>query len=160
MRIRLIALGLTVLAVTGCSDGGDSMEPTASLAEVQATAQKSVNDAAAAIFPAGFSLENQGPQPLQCTGASGRADGRVLTSVNFWVNGPDRIHDNAYFDALKKWWAAHGWALVKDSRPGDMFINANHDDYLMSLEATKDGRLNIGASTPCVWKTGTPESTP
>ena len=136
------------------------MEPTAKLADVQATAQRLVNDAATAIFPPGFKLEDQGQQPLPCTGPSGRPDGRVLTSVNFWVNEVDRAQNNSYFDALKTWWAAHQWSLANDSRPGDMFINAGHDGYLMSLEASKEGRLNIGASTPCVWQNGTPESKP
>ena len=153
---RLAIIVATILMVVVACGGGNNMEPTTSLADAQATAQKAVKDAAAAVFPPGFTLQDQGPQPLNCTDSAGKADGRVLVGVSFWVDGPDRAQNNSYFDALKNWWSTHGWSLVKDKRPGDMFINASHDDYLMSLESTTDGRLTIGASTPCVWRYGTP----
>ena len=153
-RFALLVVAVLV-ATVAC--GGDKVEPSISLADAQATASKDLREAAAAVFPPGFSLEEMPPQPLPCTGSSNRPDGRVLVGVSFWVNGIDNARNNSYFDALKNWWTAHGWAVATDSRPGDMFVNAGRDGYLMSLQASVNGRLSLGNSTPCVWRSGTPE---
>ncbi|WP_254896812.1 hypothetical protein [Amycolatopsis sp. Hca4] len=153
----LAAAAATALlfTVSACGEQGN-MEKTASLAEVQANADKMVKDAAGAVFPSGFDLTDQGPQPLQCNDSTDRPTGKVLTSVNYWVDGIDTAANTTYFDKLKTWFAANGWHVETDKRPHDLFLNASRDDYLMSLEASSAGRLNIGASTPCVWRDGTP----
>lgn len=144
-----------LFTVSACGEQGD-METTASLVEVQANADKMVKDAANAIFASGFHLTDQGPQPLQCNDSADRPTGKVLTSVNYWVDGIDKAANAMYFDKLKTWFTANGWHVETDKRPHDLFLNASRDDYLMSLEASSAGRLNIGASTPCVWRDGTP----
>lgn len=153
----LAAALATVLlfTVSACAEQGD-MEKTASLVEVQANADKMVKDAANAVFASGFRLTDQGPQPLQCNDAGDRPTGKVLTSVNYWVDGIDTTANAASFDKLKTWFTANGWHVEADKRPHDLFLNASRDGYLMSLEASSAGRLNIGASTPCVWRDGAP----
>lgn len=152
-------LGILVIAVaiaaTAC--GGNSMEPTVSLADAQARLQKDIHDAATAVFPQGFTLEDQGPSPQNCTDSVGKTDGQVNMGMGFWVNGIERARNDEYFDALKNWWSTHGWSSKTDSRPKDMFINATRDGYLMGLGSSVDGRLTIEGTTPCVWRNGTPE---
>lgn len=144
-----------LFTVSACGEQGD-MEKTASLIEVQANADKMVKDAASAVFASGFHLTDQGPQPLQCNDSSDRPTGKVLTSVNYWVDGVDKAANAGYFDKLKTWFTTNGWHVEADKRPQDLFLNASQNGYLMSLEASSAGRLNIGASTPCVWRDGTP----
>lgn len=160
-RLRWLLVLVVLLATTaGCGDN-HPMDPTISLTEAQTAAANQIREAAAGTFPPGFTLEELPPQPLNCTDSSGNPTGQVLLGVTFWVNGlPTPQNNNAYFDALKAWWASHGWALSTDSRPADMFINATRDGYLMSLSANINQRLAIGNSTPCVWRNGIPSSSP
>lgn len=153
--LAAVPAAMLLVTVAACGEQGD-MEKTASLVEVQATADKMVKDAANAVFASGFHLTDQGPQPLQCNDSSDRPTGKVLTSVNYWVDGIDNAANTTYFDKLKTWFTANGWHVEADKRPHDLFLNAARDDYLMSLEASSAGRLNIGASTPCVFRDGTP----
>jgi hypothetical protein len=148
-------LAAIITVVVACE--GSSMEPSMSLTEAQASLHKEIKDAATASFPSGFTLEDRGPQPQKCTDSVGKPDGRENMGMLFWVNGADRANNNAYFDALKNWWTTHGWSPDTDSRPGDMFMNATRDGYLMGLESTPDGRLTIEGTTPCVWPNGTPQ---
>ncbi|HWD81409.1 MAG TPA: hypothetical protein VG497_21085 [Kribbella sp.] len=134
------------------------MKPTISLAEAQATAAAQIREAAAATFPAGFTLEELPLQPLNCTDSSGAPTGQVLIGITFWVNGIAAEQNNTYFDTLKAWWTSHGWTLSTDSRPQDKFMNATRDGYLMSLRANINGRIAIGNSTPCVWRNSTPST--
>jgi hypothetical protein len=136
------------------------MDPTITLADAQATAINQIREAAAGAFPVGFTLEDLPPQPLNCTDSSGKPTGQVLLGVTFWVNDVPTAQNNALFDALKAWWAGHGWTLGTDSRPADMFINATRDGYLMSLRASVNRRLAIGNSTPCVWRNGNQRTSP
>ncbi|MEV7038368.1 hypothetical protein [Amycolatopsis sp. NPDC051061] len=154
--LRWLLVLVVLLATTaGCGDD-HPMEPSLSLAEAQQAAANQIREAAAGTFPPGFTLEELPPQPLNCTDSSGKPTGQVLLGVTFWVNDLPGTDNNAYFGALKAWWAGHGWTLSTDSRPEDMFINATRDGYLMSLRANVNQRLAIGNSTPCVWRNRTP----
>ncbi|WP_116200483.1 hypothetical protein [Amycolatopsis circi] len=137
------------------------MQPTDTADQAREKAQAAVHAAAAAIFPAGYKLAESPLQSRPCTDDSNQPTGQVSVSADFWVDGPDRSQNNKYYDNLKKWWSENGWSLETDSRPRDLFANAQRDGYLMSLEGTatgpNKGRLNIGASSPCVWPNGTPE---
>ncbi|WP_372672790.1 hypothetical protein [Amycolatopsis kentuckyensis] len=137
------------------------MEPTITLAQAQQAVGDQIREAAAGTFPPGFTLEGLPPQPLNCTDSSGKPTGQVLLGVTYWVNNlPGNQDINTYFDALRAWWKGHRWTLSTDSRPADMFINATRDGYLMSLRANVNHRLAIGNSTPCVWRDGTPSTSP
>ncbi|WP_410573617.1 hypothetical protein [Amycolatopsis sp. cmx-4-61] len=130
------------------------MKPALSLADAQTAAAAQIREAAAGTFPPGFTLEELPPQPLNCTDSADKPTGQVMVGISFWVNGIVAARNAGYFDALKAWWAAHGWAPGADSRPGDLFVNATRDGYLMSLQASIENRLTIGNTTPCVRRTG------
>ncbi|WP_460443582.1 hypothetical protein [Amycolatopsis stemonae] len=137
----------------GSSHGG----PALPLADARAAAVAQIRDAAAAVFPPGFTLQPLPSLPANCTDAVDRPTGYVLVGVTFWVDGIPTNRNNSYFDALYGWWVAHGWTPRLDSRPADMFTNAtSNDGYLMSLRANVQARLAIGATTPCLPANGTP----
>lgn len=153
-RLAIIA-AVTITIIAACGD--NEMKSTVSVADGQATASKYAKDAATETFPPGFSLAEKPPQSMPCTDASDKVTGQIRADVSFSVNGIDGVQNNNYFDRLKSWWSSHGWTLVTDSRPGDMFINAARDGYLMSLQSGMQGQLFIGTNTPCLWRNGTPE---
>ncbi|MFE0022643.1 hypothetical protein [Amycolatopsis sp. NPDC059021] len=148
---------MMMTVVAAC--GGNEMKATISVADGQANASKYTKDAAAETFPPGFSLEEKPSQSMPCTDVSDKTTGQIRADASFLVNGIDSAQNNSYFDKLKSWWASHGWTPVTDSRPGDMFINAARDGYLMSLQASMQGKLFIGTNTPCLWRNGTPDQT-
>ncbi|WP_410617383.1 hypothetical protein [Amycolatopsis sp. lyj-109] len=154
------ALAVLLATTAGCGDN-QPMNPTITLTQAQTAATDQIREATTGAFPPGFTLEELTPQPLNCIDSAGKPTGQVLIGVTFWINGlPTTQNNNAYYDALKTWWASHGWTLSTDSRPADMFINATRDGYLMSLRANINQRLAIGNSTPCVWRNGTPSTSP
>lgn len=152
LRQLFLAAALTSTAACGSSH----MEPAATLADAQTTAAKLIRDAAAAVFPPGYTLQPLTPLPLNCTDFLDRPTGRTEVGVTFWINDVPTTHNDDYFDALHRWWIQHGWASTTDSRPTDMFTNAiNGDGYLMSLTANVKARLALGATTPCLPTDGT-----
>src|SRR3979490_3139646 len=90
-----LALLIAAVLTTVVACGGDSMEPTVSLADAQATLQKAIKDAAAAVFPPGFTLDDQGPLPQNCTDSVGKPDGRVNMGMSFSAGGIDQAKNNA-----------------------------------------------------------------
>ncbi|MBB4684760.1 hypothetical protein [Amycolatopsis jiangsuensis] len=134
------------------------MESSLSFDQARTAALNEVHAAVAAVFPAGYKLADDFVPQLPCTDVSDRPTGQVHASVSFWVDSIDRTRNNAYFDALARWWTDNGWKLEVDDRPKDLFMNARRDDYLMGMQATPEGRLNIGVDSPCAWPDGTPES--
>ncbi|WP_143168587.1 hypothetical protein [Amycolatopsis australiensis] len=151
LYLRPLLLAVVLASATGC--GGD---PTITLAEAQSAAAGQIRAAAAAVFPPGYTLQPLPPLPLNCTDFRDRATGRVQVGVTFWVDGVATTGNDAYFDAMHRWWDNHGWTSTANSRPGDMFTNAiSGDGYLMSLRANAEAHLAIGATTPCLTGDGT-----
>jgi hypothetical protein len=159
LRLPIAALTVVLLATTSC--GGASMQPTVSAEQAKQATLSMVHAAAAAVFPPGYRLTEITEPDEPCTDASDKETGQVRVGVTFWVDGPDRSRNDLYYDSIKKWWSDNGWKIENDNRPGDLFANAQHDGYLMSLQGavlgSETGRLNIGASSPCVWPSGTPD---
>ncbi|WP_409181754.1 hypothetical protein F9C11_35590 [Amycolatopsis sp. VS8301801F10] len=148
-----------VFSLTSCGNG-DKVESPLSFDQAREVALNSVHAAAAAVFPAGYKLADDYVPQLPCTDASDRPTGQVHASVSFWVEGLDHARNNAYFDALARWWTSNGWNLETDDRPKDLFVNARRDGYLMGMQATPDGRLNLGVDSPCAWPQSAPSSEP
>lgn len=156
---NLTFLALFTFALTSCGNG-ETVKPSLSFDQARETALKAVHAAAAAVFPPGYKLTDDFVPQLPCTDVSDRPTGQAHASVSFWVDGIDRTRNNTYFDALAHWWTSNGWKPETDDRPKDLFTNAQRDDYLMGMQATPDGRLNIGVDSPCAWPHGAPESEP
>ncbi|WP_329067351.1 hypothetical protein [Amycolatopsis sp. NBC_01480] len=138
------------------------MQPTLSAEQAQQRVLSFVHAAAEASFPAGYKLTELPLQPMPCTDDFDHETGQFSLGITYWVDGPDRAHNNTYYENLKKWWVNNDWTVRTDTWLNKKFANASSkDNYLMSLTATTTGkvlgRLSIGASSPCVWPHGTPE---
>ncbi|MEV6912170.1 hypothetical protein [Amycolatopsis sp. NPDC051071] len=85
--------------------------------------------------------------------------GRFEISATYEVTGLDPAKFAEYFDAIVKWWSAHGFEVLTDSRPKDqyVFVRNNRDAFDMSVQANDLGKFYLGATSPCVWPNGTPE---
>ncbi|PFG49375.1 hypothetical protein ATK36_4526 [Amycolatopsis sulphurea] len=138
------------------------MQPTISSEQAKRITVNTVHSAATASFPPGYKLTEIVFPNESCTDSSDNDTGQIRVGITYWVDGPDRAHNNAYYENLKRWWHNNGWTVETDTWSGKQFANAHNDDgYLMSLTGTVTGpvlgRLSIGASSPCVWPNGTPE---
>lgn len=144
-KIRLLVIVGLLALVAACG----SQQPV-SFSDARAKASNDVHEAIAGAFPSGTYLEETLVSNLNCTDSFNRPTGEVMASVRFWVNVLDTSKNNAQFDKLKGWWAEHHWSVKNDSWPGDMFMNATRDDYLMSVEVGAGDRISIGESAPCM----------
>jgi hypothetical protein len=141
------------------------MQPTPSSEQAKQATVDVVHVAAANSFPPGYKLTEIVFPNESCTDSSDHETGQIRVGITYWVDGPDRTHNNTYYDKLKKWWQDNGWTIETDTWSDEQFANAHSSDgYLMSLTGTVTGsvlgRLSIGASSPCVWPKGTPEPRP
>jgi len=50
--------------------------------------------------------------------------------------------------------------VLRDERPDKLSISVEDEEdfFRMSLQVSDQGSLSIGASSPCVWPEGTPNS--
>ncbi|MEV0071581.1 hypothetical protein [Amycolatopsis sp. NPDC050768] len=161
-RLLLLAV-FGVLLFTSISCGGAPMQTTQSAEQAQQSVLNFVHAAAAASFPAGYKLTELPLQPMPCTDNFDHETGQFSVGITYWVDGPDRAHNNDYYGKLVKWWSDNGWSVRADTWLNKHFVNASSKEgYLMSLTATTTGnvlgRLSIGVSSPCVWPHGTPEA--
>ncbi|MBB5856571.1 hypothetical protein ACFQ05_27160 [Amycolatopsis umgeniensis] len=85
--------------------------------------------------------------------------GRYEISATYEVTGLDKAKFAEYFDAIVRWWSAHDFEVLTDSRPKDQYVFArnNADAFDMSVQANDLGKFYVGATSPCVWPNGTPE---
>jgi hypothetical protein len=139
-RIRYLILAVLLAVVTACS----GVQQPDMVAIVQDTAVAHLRNAADEVFPTGYKLEEVPRLPLNCS------NGGTLYGIQYIVHGIDRTENDSYFDRMKLYWQAYGWKIQNDDRPNDMFMNADKDDYLMSVRGGMTGQIAIGESTPCV----------
>lgn len=88
----------------------------------------------------------------------GGPPGRYEVGRTYWLDGLPSDRNGSYVDALCSYWRSHGFRVLADTRPNDLFVSVEHDDdaFRMSVVASDDGRLSLGASSPCIWPDGTP----
>ncbi|SDY16209.1 hypothetical protein SAMN05421504_104713 [Amycolatopsis xylanica] len=102
-----------------------------------------------------YASENRG----SCTDPSDNgAQGRVLASRSYEVNGLPSDKIPSYFDALRTWWLNHGFHVL-DNTPQNEFlwVENNADGFRMTFKASP-GKKNLFliSTSPCVWPGGKP----
>lgn len=88
--------------------------------------------------------------------------GRVVPYAEYKITGLPPDQYNHYFDVLRQWWASHGFRVLADDRPKDLYlwVENNGDGFRMALQANDVGPLYLTSTAPCVWPNGTPEPSP
>jgi hypothetical protein len=163
----ILSMTVVAVAVTSCSPSdnpGGPMKNTITQQQAIERVDQYIHDAVAALEPP-VRLEVQyGSDDSACDDPTDNGPkGRITVSRVYWLNDLPAEKHSAYIDALKQWWQDHDFALGRDDRPDDIYVTAEnrHDGFRMGIEGTVTGppRLSLGASSPCVWRKGTPEPT-
>jgi hypothetical protein len=165
---RTITIAITTaVTVASCSSPDNPEVPVKNTITQQQAIERVdqyIRDAVAAIAP-GAQLEVvYGSDDSACDDPTDNGPkGRITVSRDYWLNDLLPEKHNEYIDALKQWWQEHDFRLMRDDRPGDIYVTAENrqDGFRMGIEGTVTGppRLSLGASSPCVWRNGTPEPT-
>lgn len=85
--------------------------------------------------------------------------GRKFANHSYEILGLDPQQIPNYFDALKSWWEANNFTVLKDDRRPDrefLWVENNEDGFRMTLKANDLREMYLYASSPCVWPDGTP----
>ncbi|MFE1165761.1 hypothetical protein [Nocardiopsis sp. NPDC058789] len=135
------------------------MEETITEDEAAAKVDQHIANAVAAL-PETVELEPLGPVAFaSCDDPTdGGPRGRVTVSLDQWLNGLPVEENEQNAELLYQYWTANGYRVLRDERPDKLSIAVENeeDGFLMSLRASIQGDLSLGASSPCVWPEGTP----
>ena len=136
------------------------MEETITQEKAAEKAQEHIDNAMAAL-PDDAELEEQGGTNIAACDdpTDGGSRDRVTVSNGYGIRGLPVEDNDANIDLLHEYWTANGYRVLTDSRPDDVFVSVVHEEdaFMMSIQASIQGSLSIGASSPCVWPEGTPE---
>lgn len=94
----------------------------------------------------------------ECPSADDAPGVRVEVSRGYWLDDLAPERSGRYVEALVAHWTGNGFRVLADARPADMFVSVENaeDGFRMSVALSADGRLSLGASSPCVRPDGAP----
>jgi hypothetical protein len=153
----MVVLSVITLAATGCA-GGVGMQNTMTLDQATRRAHE-LFDQAVAQLPGAIVVSRGAEEPSTCDDPTDHGPaGRNFISVDKRIDGLQVDQYNRYFDVLRDYWLSHGFRLLDDARPKDMYmwVESNSDGFQSSLKANNRGEFYMGTSSPCVWPNGTP----
>lgn len=152
------AIFIAAAVLLSACTGGVGMEPTMTLTEANNAVDEHVTEAVAQI-PGDTELDERGrSEDFPCDDPDDHGPGgRKIADRDYEVLGIDPDQIPAYFDTLKAWWLANGFAeLTNEPKYEYLWVENTHDGVRMSLQANDEGHLYITAASPCVWPNGTP----
>jgi hypothetical protein len=155
-----------VAALASCGpEQGVPMKNTITQQQANERVERYVQDAASTL-PTSVRLELAASQEaLDCSDPTdGGPRGRVTASRGYWLRDLPREQNAEHINALVQWWKDHGFVVLTDSRPKDNYVWVENpaDSFRMSIQETVDDprQLTLGATSPCVWPTGSPAPKP
>ncbi|WP_017570679.1 hypothetical protein [Nocardiopsis halotolerans] len=137
------------------------MEPTITEAEAADKVREHIDNAMTALPESAELEERRGTIVAACDDPTDGGSGdRVTVGERFWIRGLPMEDNEQNVEALHGYWTTSGYRVLHDQRPDKLFLAVEHEEdaFGMSIRTAGDGGLTIGASSPCVWPEGTPES--
>lgn len=134
------------------------MEPTITLEQANQRVERYI-EGVTSVFPAGATLKLQESfDDYPCTDPDDLGpEGRRIASRTFQVMGSSHSEIPQYFAAVLSWSKQHNFVVLKHEPTNEyLWMENKSDGFRMSLEANRKGELYVGATSPCVWPTGTP----
>lgn len=85
--------------------------------------------------------------------------GLVRATLDYELTGVNAEELPEYFRSMRRWWSSHEYKILKDT-PHNKYLWVEHspDGFRLALEANDFGEVYLGATSPCVWPSGTPQS--
>lgn len=157
-------VALTLL-LPGCGpdpageSGDEEMELTMNQEEAEERVEELITEATA-VLPDSLELEPLGGMTANpCDDlANGGAEGPVSVGRTYWLDGLPVTENEASVELLLEFWAVNGYRVTDDRRPDSVFVEHEEGSFRMSVQASVEGDLSIGASSPCVQREGAPNS--
>ncbi|WP_433539799.1 hypothetical protein ACQP10_24900 [Streptosporangium sandarakinum] len=159
--IAILIIAASIIA--GCSEGEVLDKPTITEVEALARVEHLIKGAAAAIKPEPkLDLYRPSLNSNGCPDSAGGDSGnRMMVSRSYYLRGipQERLAEAAM--QVKHYWERQGHYIEGASANGlNISGRSRPDGFLLSLDATDSDNgvvLGIGATSPCVWRNGTPE---
>lgn len=85
--------------------------------------------------------------------------GRRFASRTYRVTELNSAEIPTYYNDLKAWWPQHGFKILTDDpRPNRQYlwVENENDSFRMAFQSNDLGEMYLIASSPCVWREGTP----
>ena len=156
-----ISMATLILAtcITGCGQRA-GMEETITQDEAAEKVQEHINGVMSSL-PDEAELETRrGTLFAACDDPTdGGPKDRVTVSERLWVRGLPIEDNETNIKRIYDYWINNGYQVLRDERPEKSSITVEDEDsFAAFLRVSDQGSLSIGASSPCVWPEGTPNS--
>lgn len=92
------------------------------------------------------------PSSPACEGEPGDDNHKVNVRHVFWIDGIPEWQNEEIVEYLHSYWNTGNWHVTTGERPESPRLKARNraDDFGMDLAISEDGRLSLGAYSPCV----------
>jgi hypothetical protein len=159
MSVRLLMLVVLLVVVQGCgSEKGDAGVTTITKDQALQQIDEYVRQAISVLPPTARLEAISESVTHRCDDPTDNGpQGRVFASNIYWIRDIPQENNDKYVADLRRWWSDNGFAIVTDSWDKAQVITLENpqNGFRMSLGGP-NGKLNIGASSPCVWPYGKP----
>lgn len=147
------------------------MERTITLAQAQQRVDTYLETARAAISPRSTLVDENAtpgqapdvnPDTMACEDEAGQPLGTVNVGKQRRLQGLDGENRHGVYAAFRGWLAGNGFRVTSDNENSPQHqsvIAKNQQGFGITLDSV-NGRYFLSASSPCVWRHGTPEPTP
>lgn len=159
--VCVVTLGLALSACGSTQDGNTEMNESMTQGEAATKVQEHI-DGVMSSLPDEAELEKrQGMIFASCDDPTdGGPKDRVTVGERLWIRGLPTEENETNIDRIYDYWTNNGYQVLRDERPDKLSISVEDEEdfFRMSLQVSDQGSLSIGASSPCVWPEGTPNS--
>jgi hypothetical protein len=157
------AVALALLAVSGCSGSSVNHQPSMTQQQATAHADQIIQDTVAALNPRPQLEADQyltSTSPCLDDTNPQSAMGLIVVARGYWLR---RIAQNANAsigEQVLRLWRKNGWVIsttegIGTSAPQITGL-AKPYAFRISLQSSDNGSLSLGASSVCIWPSGTP----
>ncbi|MFC7382406.1 hypothetical protein [Sphaerisporangium rhizosphaerae] len=160
---RLMAVVVAVAAlVAGCTQG-EGM-PSSAMTQDQAVArvEQLIHDTAATLTPTPrLDLYRPSLNVQNCLEPTdGGSEDRIIINRTYFLRDIPKAKVSAVAGQVQAYWKRQGHLIQAVSKTGTSISGRSQpDDFLLSLSLTGDDVLTLGAGSPCIWPSGTPDPT-
>lgn len=160
----LFAIAVWTLGGCGLIGGSVSDETTINQSQAEARIDELIVQSTAGLDPKPRLVRNENWELAdKCIDpADGGSEDRIIVTKSYWLRDIPKFEPNARIaEQIKANLERHGHRIdpktngLGTEKP-EIFARSRPDDFLMSLEWNASGALSFGATSPCIWQTGTP----
>jgi hypothetical protein len=161
MRPFLLAL-LALLATASCAKAETMDQPTITEQHAVARIEQLIRGAVAVLNPAPeLELHQPSRNNAPCLNPSdGGSEDRIIVNRQYYLRGVPKERLSEAARAMQAHWEAEGHVITSssgfDRGAPNVSGRSRPDDFLISVSWTEGDHLGVEATSPCIWRNGTP----